>query len=160
MLSLPEQAMLNLEQARDLRASGYPYREIGRRLGLTSNQLSHIRRTLKRQKAASTRLRTRRPDATDRDLPVGQSVLPPGLRKLLKALGYLTLGDLADRVADPDLPGLATINGIGPYRLQLIRRMLDHYGLLPGSDDLQAEVEQLFPEFGDALPATPMPDDF
>lgn len=149
MLSLPEQAMLNLEQARDLRASGCAYREIGRRLGLTSNQLSHIRRTLKRQKAASTRLRTRQPDATDRDLPVGQSVLPPGLRTLLKSLGYLTLGDLADRLADPDLPGLATVSGIGPHRLQLIRRLLDHYGLLAGAEDLQAEVEHLFPELGE-----------
>jgi hypothetical protein len=148
MLSQPEQAMLNLEQARDLRAAGCAYREIGKRLGLTSNQLGHIRRTLKRQKAASTRLRTRQPDATDRDLPVAQSVLPPGLRKLLKSLGYATLGALADRIADPDLPALVTLNGIGPHRMQLIRRMLDHYDLLAGSDDLQSEIEQLFPEFG------------
>lgn len=153
MLSQPEQAMLNLEQARDLRAAGCAYREIGRRLGLTSNQLSHIRRTLKRQKAAGTRLRSRQPGATDRDLPVAQSILPPGLRKLLKSLGYPTLGSLADRLGDPDLPGLATINGIGPHRMQLIRRLLDHHGLLAGSDDLQAEIEQLFPEFGGADPA-------
>jgi hypothetical protein len=152
MLSQPEQAMLNLEQARDLRAAGCAYREIGRRLGLTSNQLGHIRRTLKRQKAAGTRLRTRQPGATDRDLPVGQSILPPGLRKMLQSQGYRTLGDLADRLADPDLPGLATLPGIGPHRLQLIRRMLDHHGLVPGSDDLQSEVEHLFPEFGDTNP--------
>lgn len=149
MLTAPEQAMLNLEQARALRASGCAYREIGRRLGLSSNQLSHIRRTLKRQKAASTRLRSTKPDATDRDLPVGGSILPPGLRKILKSRGFLTLGQLADRVTDPELPALETMAGIGPHRAQLIRRMLDHFALLPGSETMQAEIEQLFPEFGE-----------
>jgi len=149
MLSQPEQANLNLEQARELRAGGAAYREIGRRLALTSSQLSHIRRKLKREKAARTRLRSADPRATDRDLPVGQSVLPAGLRKRLVASGYRTLGDLADRLADPDVPGLETLPGIGPHRARLVKALLDHFGLLPGPSDLQAAVERLFPEFGE-----------
>ncbi|CAN5132384.1 hypothetical protein BH10PSE12_BH10PSE12_12650 [soil metagenome] len=152
MLSQAEQAILNLEDARSLRASGKTYREIGRRLGLSSAQLGHIRRTLKRAKAARTRLRSAKPNATDRDLPVGQSVLPLGLRRRLSASGFKTLGDLADRLADPDFPGLETMAGIGPYRAQLVKRLLDHFGLLPGPSDLQASIEQLFPEFGDTIP--------
>jgi integrase len=70
MLSKAEQATLNLEQARDLRAAGASYREIGRKLTLTSSQLSHIRRALSRAKAAQTRLRRASPDATDLGLPV------------------------------------------------------------------------------------------
>jgi hypothetical protein len=147
-MSQAEQASLNVEQARDLRAAGTSYREIGRRLGLTSNQLSHIRRTLKREKASRTRLRSTSPQATDRDLPVSRSVLPPGLRQRLTASGYKTFGDLADRLADPDFPGLETMPGIGPHRARLVKRMLDHYGLLPGPSDLQAEIEKLFPELG------------
>ncbi|MEO9132038.1 MAG: hypothetical protein ABI240_12615 [Sphingomonas sp.] len=149
MLSKAEQATLNVEEARGLRAAGVPYRQIGRRLGLSSAQLSHIRRTLKREKAAGTRLRSAQPGAGDQDLPVNQSVLPKGLRKSLAASGYKTLGDLADRLSDPDLPGLEVMPGIGPHRASLVKRLLDHYGLLPGSDDLQAEIEQLFPDFAD-----------
>jgi hypothetical protein len=48
MLSKLEQAALNLEEARELRASGSSYRQIGRKLGLTSGQLGHIRRSLRR----------------------------------------------------------------------------------------------------------------
>jgi hypothetical protein len=147
-MSQAEQASLNVEQARDLRASGTSYREIGRRLGLTSNQLSHIRRTLKREKASRTRLRSTNPQATDRDLPISRSVLPTGLRQRLMSSGYKTLGDLADRLGDPDFPGLETMPGIGPHRARLVKRMLDHYGLLPGPSDLQAEIEKLFPELG------------
>ncbi len=150
MLNPLEQAMLNLEQARDLRAGGCAYPEIGRRLGLTSNQLSHIRRTLKRQKASVTRLRNVQPEATDRDLPIAQSILPAGLRGILKSLGHRTLGDLADRIADPELPRLDTVSGIGPHRLRLIHRMLDHFGLRAGSDDLRGEIEELFPELSEA----------
>jgi hypothetical protein len=150
MLSQPEQAILNLEEARSLRASGRSYREVGRQLGLTSGQLGHIRRTLKREKAARTRLRSTMPHATDRDLPVRQSALPPGLRRRLASSGYATLGDLADRLADPDFPGLETIPGIGRHRAQLVKRLLDHFGLLPGPGDLQAAIERLFPEFRDA----------
>lgn len=109
MLSQSEQALLNLEQARELRASGSSYREIGRALGLTSSQLSHIRRTLKRAKAAKTRLHSKLPGATDRDLPISQSILPLGLRQTLVAAGYRTLGELSDRLADPDYPGLETL---------------------------------------------------
>lgn len=145
-MSQAEQASLNVEQARDLRASGISYRQIGRQLGLTSNQLSHVRRTLKREKASRTRLRTASPQATDRDLPVSRSVLPSGLRQRLIASGYKTFGDLADRLADSDFPGLETMPGIGPHRARLVKRLLDHYGLLPGPSDLQAEIEQLFPE--------------
>ena len=153
MLSQAEQAILNLEQARELRASGRSYRDIGRTLALTSGQLGHIRRTLKREKAGRTRLRKTKPDATDRDLPFSQSVLPSGLRKRLTASGYRTLGDLADRLADPDFPGLETLPGIGPHKARLVKGVLDHFGLLPGPNDLRAAVEQLFPEFHDRRPA-------
>jgi len=147
-----EQAALNLEQARDLRASGHSYRDIRRKLDLTAGQLGHIRRTLKRAKAAQTRLHRLKPGATARDLPIGQSVLPPGLRRSLKAAGYLMLGELADRLGDADFPGLETLPGIGPHRAQRVEALLDHYGLLPGPHDLQAAVESFFPEFGDARP--------
>lgn len=148
MRSQSEQAVVNLEQARHLRAAGHAYRDIARQLGLTVSQLGHIRRALKREKAAATRLRTLQPDATDRDRPVSRSVLPLGLRRCLTASGYRTLGDIADRLADPDFPGLATMPGIGPHRAALIHRLLDHFGLLPGPADLQAEIERIFPDLG------------
>ncbi|MET0238692.1 MAG: hypothetical protein ABW184_02240 [Sphingobium sp.] len=147
MLSKPEQATLNLTQARELRAAGMSYREIRRTLALTSSQLGLIRRTLSRAKAARTRLRSAQPDATDRDLPVAQSALPSGLRQCLKAAGYRTLGDLAQRLADPAFPGLETVPGIGPHRARMVKGLLDQFGLLPGSDDMRAEIEALFPEF-------------
>jgi hypothetical protein len=147
MLSQPEQALQNLEEARGLRAAGAPYREIRRKLGLSAGQLGHIRQALKREKGARTRLHKAAPEATDRDLPVSQSVLPSGLRKRLTASGYHTLGDLADRLADPDFPGLETMPGIGPHRARLVKGLLDHFGLLPGPSDLQAAIERLFPEF-------------
>lgn len=149
MLSPSQLATLNLEEARALRAAGWPYRRIGRKLGLSSGQLGAIRRALKREKAGATRLRSRAPDATDRDLPIGQSVLPPGLRRLLVAAGYRTLGDLADRLADPDRPGLEAMPGIGAHRAALVTRLLEHYGLLPEVNDLRAAVERLFPDFGE-----------
>ena len=149
MPSPPEQSALNLEQARALRADGCSYREIKNRLALTSGQLSPIRRALKREKAAGTRLRSRLPQATDRDLPIAQSVLPSGLRKSLVAAGFRTFGDLADRLAEPDFAGLVTLPGIGPHRVQLIHRLLDHFGLLPGSSDLKGAIERLFPELGE-----------
>lgn len=149
MLSTLQQAAMNLDDARGLRASGHSYRPIGRRLGLSSGQLGHIRRALKREKAAHTRLRSRAPNATDRDLPVSRSVLPAGLRKILIAGGYSTLGDLADRIADPNRSGFETLPGIGPYRAALVTRLLDHYGLLAGTDDLRDRIEQLFPELAD-----------
>lgn len=146
MLSLPHLAMMNLEEARQLRAAGRSYRQIGRQLGLSSGQLSHIRRALKREKAAATRLRSRMPGASDRDLPVSQSVLPPGLRRLLVAAGYRTLGDLSDRLSDPDRPGLEAIPGIGLHKAEQVRRLLDHYDLLPAVGDLKAAVEEIFPD--------------
>jgi len=155
MLSKPEQAALNLEQARELRASGSSYQEIRRRLDLTSNQLHHIRRALKREKASRTRLRSTKPGATDRDLLVSQSVLPSGLRQRLVTSGFRTLGDLSDRLADPDFPGLDAMPGIGPHRARLVKGVLDHFGLLPGPSDLQAAVERLFPELRDAPPTGP-----
>lgn len=146
MLSRSEQAFANLEAARVARAAGRSYREIGRMLGLTSNQLGHIRRALKREKASRTRLRKARPQASDRDLPVGQTVLSPGLRRTLVRHGFRTLGDLADRLADPEFRGFESLADIGPHRAQMIRGVLDHFGLLPGPSDLQAAVERLFPE--------------
>jgi hypothetical protein len=146
MLSPPEQAFVNLEQARALRASGRTYREIRRQLGLSPGQLGHIRRALKREKASKTRLRSAKANATERDLPIGQCVLPSGLRKTLKASGFQTLGDVADRLADPDFAGLETMAGIGPHRARLIKAVLDHFDLLPGPSDLQAEIERIFPE--------------
>lgn len=149
MLSPSQLATLNLEEARQLRAAGWPYRRIGRHLKISSGQLSHIRRTLKREKAAATRLRLRMPNATDRDLTINGSILPAGLRKLLVAAGYRTLGDLADRLADPDRPRLDAMPGIGAHRAELVNRLLDHYGLLPAVDDLQAAIEAIFPDFGE-----------
>jgi hypothetical protein len=150
MLSRSQLATLNLEEARTLRASGQTYRQIKRQLGLTPAQLGHIRRTLSREKAGGTLLRRARPNATDRDLPVGRSVLPAGLRRQLASSGYRTLGDLADRLGDPDLPSLEAMPGIGPHRVALVKRLLDHYGLLPGTDDLQRAVEALFPDFAES----------
>jgi hypothetical protein len=150
MLSQSEQAALNLEQARDLRASGKSYREVGRQLGLSSGQLSHIRRALKREKASRTRLRSTHPHGTERDLPISRSVLPAGLRRQLGLSGYRTLGDLADRLAEPGFRGLETMAGIGPHRARLVQGLLDHFGLLAGTNDLQGEIEHLFPEFGAA----------
>ncbi|WP_426387652.1 hypothetical protein [Sphingobium sp. R-21] len=151
MLSRPEQANLNLEQARDLRAAGISYREIARRLALTSSQLRLTRRSLSRAKAARTRLRSTMPTATDRDLPIARSVLPFGLREQLKKAGYRTLGDLADSLADPEFQGLEMLPGIGAYRARLVRGLLEHFDLLPGPVDLQAAVEAFFPEFRDKL---------
>ncbi|MDO7844685.1 hypothetical protein [Sphingomonas immobilis] len=147
MLSPSQLATANLEDARQLRACGHSYRQIGRRLGLSSGQLSHIRRTLKREKAAHTRLRSQTPNATFRDFPISQTVLPPGLRSILQSAGFVTLGDLADRSIDPARAGLGVIQGIGPYRASMIKRLLDHHHLLPGADNLQTAVEEIFPEF-------------
>jgi len=149
MLSQAQQANLNLDEAREMRAAGLSYREIARKLALTGNQLARIRRALKRAKASRTRLRAKDPAATDRDLLISQSVLPSGLRQTLKAAGFRTLGDLAQRIADPDFPGLETLPGIGPHRARVVTGLLDHHGLLSGPEDLQAAVEALFPEFQD-----------
>jgi len=149
MLTMSEQATLNLEEARSLRASGYSYRQIRRQLGLSSGQLGYIRRALSREKAAGTRLLRSMPDAIDRDLPLSQSVLPLGLRRQLASSGYRTLGDVSDRLFDPSLPGLEAMPGIGPHKAALVKRLLDHYGLLPGADDLQSAIEQLFPDFAE-----------
>jgi hypothetical protein len=149
MLSRAEQAAANLEQARAMRTAGQTYRQVGRQLGLTSAQLGLIRRTLKREKAGRTRLRSANPTASDRDLPVSRSALPAGLRRCLVGAGYRTLGDLADRLDDPDLPGLETLPGIGPHRARLVKRLLDSFGLLAGPGNLKAAIEDIFPEFSD-----------
>lgn len=146
MLSRSEQASANVEQARELRAVGTSYREIRRALGLSAAQLGHVRRSLKREKAARTRLRSTAPAATDRDLPIARSVLPAGLRRSLIAAGHATLGDLADRLADPDRPGLETVPGIGPYRARQTRNLLDTLGLYSDTDDLEAAVAKVFPD--------------
>ncbi|WP_010186038.1 hypothetical protein [Sphingomonas sp. PAMC 26605] len=149
MLSPLEQVSINLAAARALRAEAMPYRAIGRRLGLTTSQLGHIRRTLKREKAGQTRLQTTMPGATARDLPVGRSALPAGLRNILMRAGYRTLGALADRIADPDQSGLESIPGVGPFRTRLICAVLDQFGLNAGPADLRGEIEKLFPELRD-----------
>ena len=146
MLSRSEQAALNLEDARSLRASGASYRQIRRQLGLSAGQLGLIRRALSREKGAATRLRSTVSGASERDLPVGRSVLPKGLRRTLMASGYQTLGDVADGLADPAGAGLEAIAGVGPYKAALVKRLLDHYGLLPGAADLKGEIEKLFPD--------------
>jgi hypothetical protein len=147
--SRPEQAAMNLDQARHLRATGLSYAQIRQTLGLSASQIALIRRRLKRTKAAETRLRRKEPAMTARDLPIGQCILPPDLRKRLTAAGFRTLGDLEARLADPALPGLETLPAIGPHRVGLIRRMLEHFDLLPGCDDLKAAIEDIFPEFRD-----------
>lgn len=147
MLTRSEQAALNLEEARSLRASGASYRQIRRQLGLSAGQVGLIRRALSREKGAATRLRSTESNATDRDLPVSRSVLPKGLRRTLMASGHLTLGDIADGLSDPAGAGLESIAGIGPHKAAMVKRLLDHYGLLPGSPDLRGEIERLFPEF-------------
>ena len=149
MLSQLEQVSANLAAARALRAEGVAYRVIGRRLALTTSQLGHIRRTLKREKAGQTRVHRTMPVATARDFPVGRSALPAGLRGILTRAGYRTLGDLADRIADRDQPGLETMPGLGPVRIRLVRALLDEFGLRAGSSDLQAEIEALFPDLRD-----------
>lgn len=158
MPSRPEQATLNLEQARHLRTIGHSYRQICMKLGLTASQLALIRRTLKREKAAQTRLHRINPDATARDLSISHSILPPNLRKRLTGAGFRTLGDLESRLADPDLPGLETIPAIGPHRVQLVKRMLEHFDLLPGPSNLKAAIEAVFPELGDCAEASLIPD--
>ena len=142
-----EQAALNLAEARTLRAAGVSYRDVRRRLGLSVAQTGHIRRALRREKAANTRLRRIMPGMTERDLPISQSVLPRGLRQHLAACGFRTFGDLADRLADPDFAGLCTLPGIGPHGAHRVETLLDQLGLLPGVADLQGMIETLFPEF-------------
>jgi hypothetical protein len=146
MTSQSEQVAANVAEARRLRDSGHSYREIRRQLALTQGQLGTIKRALKREKAGRTRLHKGNPHATERDLSVGASALPSGLRKQLVASGYRTLGDLADRIADRDRPGLETVPGIGPHRTRLVELLLDQFGLRAGSNELQAEIEALFPE--------------
>lgn len=147
--SVSEQASLNLQDARELRAAGLTYRQVGRSLKLSGAQIRHIRKALSREKAARTVLGRGGVDVTERDLPVGRSVLPIGLRRILIAAGYRTLGDLSDILADPDFRGFAAIPGIGPHRARLIDRMLAHAGLSPEVEDLKASVRHIFPEFGD-----------
>jgi hypothetical protein len=156
MLSKSEQAAANLREARALRATGRSYREIRALLGLSAAQLGHLRRALKREKAARTRLRATQAQASEGDWPVRQSVLPLGLRKILASSGYRTLGDLAARLADPELPGLETLPGVGPHRARMVQDLLDSLGLFEGSNDLQSAIEHLFPEFLD--PAADEPD--
>ncbi len=147
MLSKSDQAALNVQHAREMRAAGRSYRQIGRALGLSSAQLGHVRRSLKREKAARTRLRSTVTAATDRDLPISRSVLPAGLRRNLIAAGYITLGDIADRIGDSDRPGLETLPGIGPFRARQVRTLLETLGLYADTHDLEAAVAKIFPEF-------------
>lgn len=149
MLSRADQAHLNMQQARELRATGVAYREIAQRLALTSNQMRLIRKALSRSKAAQSRLHAANPHATSHDLPISRSILPSGLRQRLKEAGYRTLGDIAQSLDDPGFSGLETLSGIGPYRAKMVWDLLAHFGLLAGSDDLRAEVEAIFPDLED-----------
>jgi hypothetical protein len=146
MLSRVDQAHLNMQQARELRAAGITYREIARRLLLTSNQLRLIRKALSRSKAAQSRLHAADPHGTSHDLPIGRSILPSGLRERLREAGYRTLGDIAKSLEDPGFPGLETLPGIGPHRANMVRDLLAHFDLLAGPDDLRAKVEAIFPD--------------
>ncbi|MEN3746819.1 hypothetical protein TPR58_06555 [Sphingomonas sp. HF-S3] len=148
-----EQANRDLQAARDLRSGGMTYREIRRRLGLTVSQLGRIRRALKRERAGLTRLRSTE-GASSRDLPISRSTLPSGLRSLLGAAGIRTLGDLADRFDERGIAGLNVIAGVGPHRARLMTDLLARYDLWPGSADLRAEVERLFPEFAELVPGS------
>lgn len=152
MGSQSDQVAANVAAARTLRGTGLTYGQIGHRLGLTVSQLGTVKRLLKREKAGRTRLRNAKRGAEDRDLYVGYSPLPKGLRQALTKAGYRTLGDLAERINDPDRPALDTLPGIGPHRARLVRAMLDGFGLLEGNADLQAAVEALFPEFAPESP--------
>ncbi len=146
VISIAQQARANLDRARELRAAGRTYRQIRRQLGLTSSQICRIRRTLKREKAGLTRLSLADPKATPHELSVGACDLPPALRRLLAAAGFKTLGDIAERLNDPALPGLEAMPGIGPGRATMVREMLERLELLEGPKDLQARVEAVFPE--------------
>ncbi|MBC9034371.1 hypothetical protein IAG41_18440 [Sphingomonas sp. JC676] len=68
------------------------------------------------------------------------------MRRILILSGFKTLGDLADRLADPNIPELQTLPGIGPHRARLVKDMLDDFGLLAGTEDLRAAIEALFPD--------------
>ncbi len=137
----------NIEQARSMRASGLSYRAIRVELGVGASQLRNIRRGLRREKAGYSILKLRAADASNRDLPVKCSVLPAGLRKaLLTSKICHTLGDLADRLADPKFPGLETLPGIGPHRSALVKRLLNELCVRPACFDLRDEVELTFPE--------------
>lgn len=149
MLSRADQAHLNMQQARELRAVGVAYREIARRLALTSNQMRLVRKALSRSKAAQSRLHAADPHATNHDLPISRSILPSGLRARLKEAGYRTLGDIAQSLNDPGFSGLKTLPGIGPHRANVVRDLLAHFDLLAGTNDLRAEVEAIFPDLED-----------
>lgn len=149
MLSRADQAHLNMQQARELRAAGVAYRVIARHLALTSSQLRLIRKALSRSKAAQSRLHAADPHATSHALPISRSVLPSGLRQRLKEAGYRTLGDIAQSLDDPGFPGLEALRGIGPHRAKMVRDLLAHFNLLAGPDDLRARVEAIFPDLED-----------
>lgn len=146
MLSKADQATLNLDHARDLRATGLSYRDIRRQLAISPAQLSHIRRALKREKSARTRMLNQSPLATDRDIPIRQTALPIGLRTYLVAAGFRTLGDLSDQLVDEQFSGLLKIPGIGPHKARLVLALLERHDLASTSGDLQTTVERLFPD--------------
>lgn len=138
---------VNLLRARELRDQGHSYRQIRRALRLSRGQASHIKRTLVRQLREANRLRRLTADGSAREVPVRSSGLPPSLRARLVGAGYLTLGDIADAIGDPDRPGPASVAGIGPVAVRRIHDLLASVGLhAAGGDDLQATVEALFPE--------------
>ena len=137
----------NLLRARELRDEGQSYRQIRRALRLSRGQASHIKRTLVRQLREANRLRRLMANGSARDVPVRSSGLPASLRLRLIGAGYVTLGDIADAIGDPDRPGPASISGIGPVAVQRIHDLLASVGLhAAGGEDLQATVEALFPE--------------
>jgi hypothetical protein len=146
MLSKADQAASNLDHARDLRANGLSYRDIRRQLAISPAQLAHIRRALKREKSARTRMLNQNPLATARDIPLRQTALPLGLRTSLVAAGVTTLGHLSDKLADEPFSGLLSIPGIGPHKARLVLALLERHDLASPSGDLQRMVEHLFPD--------------
>lgn len=141
-----ERAVLNTNEARRLRASGFSYCQIKLELGIGSRQLCRIRAKLRREKAVSTVRCLTVPCATNRDLPISCSALPPKVRKILTSGGvYHTLGDLADRLTDRRFKGLEGMPGIGPYRAALVSGLLDRLDVRSLASELKSDVELVFP---------------
>lgn len=141
---------VNLALARELRERGRSHRQIRRALALTRGQGAWLKKRLIRERRLATQLQRLLGDAPAAELPVRRSGLPPVLRARLIGAGYVTLGDIADAIADPDRSGPSSVPGIGPVALARIAALLASVGLgTAEGGDLQSSVEALFPEMRD-----------